>query len=103
VARHEELPQYGDWLDLFHELLRSGIGESWDDPEKAMAAYERHNDEVRRACPPQRLVEWQPEHGWAPICEALGIEIPAEPFPHVGTTEDWERGHEETGEEATVQ
>jgi hypothetical protein len=103
VGRRDELPQYGDWLSLFHELLRSEIGERWDHPVTAMAAYERHNDGVRREVPPQRLVVWQPEDGWAPICEALGVDVPEEPFPHVNTAEDWERGHEEAEEKAPVQ
>jgi hypothetical protein len=103
VARRDEYPEYGDWLSLFHELLRSEIGEHWDDPVLAMAAYERHNDEVRRTVSQQRLVEWQPEEGWAPICQALGVDVPDEPFPHINTTEDWGRGHEEAEEEAAVQ
>jgi hypothetical protein len=98
VARHDALPQYGDWLSLFHALLRSEIGESWDDAEQAMAAYERHNEDVRRTCPPQRLVEWKPEDGWQPICDAVGVDVPDEPFPHVNTAEDWERGHREANE-----
>jgi hypothetical protein len=58
--------------------------------------------QVRRVCPPHRLVEWKPEDGWAPICEALGVDMPAEPFPHVNKTEDWERGHEGAVEDAAV-
>jgi hypothetical protein len=103
VARRDEYPEHGDWLDLFHELLRALIGEHWDDPARAMAAYERHNDEVRHACSPERLVEWHPEEGWAPLCRALGVDIPDEPFPHVNTTDEWERGHEQVEEEAAVQ
>jgi hypothetical protein len=103
VARRDAYPEYGDWLSLFHELLRSEIGKHWDDPNRAMRAYERHNDEVRSAIPPQRLVVWKPEDGWAPICEALDTEVPDEPFPHVNTSEDWERGHGKAQEEGSVQ
>lgn len=58
-----------------------------DNPEAAMAAYEAHNDEVRRSIDPKRLVEWQPGDGWTPLCRALGVAEPHEPFPHVNTTE----------------
>jgi hypothetical protein len=27
--------------------------------------------------------------GWGPLCAALGIEPPDEPFPHVNTTEEF--------------
>lgn len=57
------------------------------DPEAAMAAYEAHNHRVREAIPQSRLVEWRPGDGWEPICHALGLPAPDEPFPHVNTTE----------------
>jgi Sulfotransferase domain len=57
------------------------------DPEAAMAAYEAHNQRVRETVSPSRLVDWQPGDGWPPICEALGLPVPAEPFPHVNTRE----------------
>lgn len=27
--------------------------------------------------------------GWAPLCEALGVAVPDEDFPHVNTTEQF--------------
>jgi len=56
-------------------------------PEAAVAAYEAHNQQVREAIPPPRLVEWQPVDGWEPICQALALPVPEEPFPHVNTRE----------------
>jgi hypothetical protein len=97
IARRDDHPESGDWLPLFHELLRERIGERWDDPEVAMAAYERHNDEVRRAVEPDRLLEWRPADGWEPICGALHLPAPVEPFPHANTTEEWILGREGAG------
>src|SRR5690348_598693 len=53
----------------------------WPDPAAAQAAYERHNAEVRAAVAPRRLVEWLPADGWEPLCAALGMPVPDEPFP----------------------
>jgi hypothetical protein len=89
VARKDALPEYGDWLALFHELLNDRLDPHWQDAESAMAAYERHNDEVRRGIPSSRLVEWNPADGWAPICEALDVPSPGEPFPHLNTRAEW--------------
>ncbi len=55
-------------LGMIRTLLTGHIG-SYDDPTTAMAAYDRHNDDVRERIPPDRLVEWQPEDGWTPLCE----------------------------------
>ena len=57
----------------------------------AKAAFEAFNEEVREGVPSERLLEWRPEEGWAPICAALGIPVPDEPFPHVNTAEDFIR------------
>ena len=34
-------------------------------------------------------LEWHPGDGWGPLCAALGVEIPDEPFPHVNSTEEF--------------
>lgn len=61
------------------------------DPEAAMAAYEEHNRRVRDGISPARLVEWSPGDGWAPLCTALSLPVPDEPFPHVNTTAMFQR------------
>jgi len=59
------------------------------DRDAAIAAYERHNAAVRAEVPRSRLVEWQPGDGWQPLCMALGVPVPDEPFPHVNTTSEF--------------
>jgi len=61
----------------------------WPDESASKAAFERHNDAVRAAVPPGQLVEWRPGDGWAPLCSALGVAVPEEPFPHANTTADF--------------
>jgi len=105
ITRLDEHPKYGDWLDFVRELLEARIGRPWDDRATAMAAYEHHNENVRATAPRERLIEWNPREGWAPLCAALGIAAPDEPFPRVNTTEEWvaRRSEEEAAEEAAVQ
>jgi Sulfotransferase domain len=59
----------------------------YTDHDKAIAAYEAHNAAVRRDAPADRLVDWQPGDGWEPICAALGVAVPDEPFPHSNSRE----------------
>ena len=59
------------------------------DRDAAIAAYERHNANVRGTAPRGRLVDWQPSDGWAPLCAALRLPVPSEPFPHVNTTDEF--------------
>lgn len=48
----------------------------------AREVYQRHYDEVRRAVPADRLLEYTLGSGWAPLCEFLGKEVPDVEFPH---------------------
>ena len=88
VARHDQPDEYRDWHGFFLELLESKLTPDWNDPAAAMAAYERHNASVRRVLG-GRLVEWHVEQGWEPICRALGVAVPAEPFPHLNVRAEW--------------
>jgi hypothetical protein len=63
---------------------------AWNREADAIGAYERHNEEVRRTVPPDRLIDWRPGDGWEPICSALGVPVPADPFPHENTTADFQ-------------
>ncbi len=62
----------------------------WRREADAIAAYERHNEEVRRTVPADRLIDWQPGDGWEPICSALGVAVPEDPFPHENAAADFQ-------------
>jgi hypothetical protein len=65
--------------DLMRHLFN--VFPDLDDRAAVMGVYERHLAEVRSTVPDHRLLEWQPSDGWAPLCAALGVTIPDEPFP----------------------
>ncbi len=62
----------------------------WRERSAAVQAYERHNDEVRRTVPAERLIDWRPGDGWEPICSTLGLAVPSEPFPHENTAAEFQ-------------
>ena len=59
------------------------------DEAQCKAAYERHNADVRASVPPEQLIDWQPQDGWGPLCEGLGVPVPDEPFPVTNTTAEF--------------
>ena len=84
-------------LELFTDFHRQMI---WDgffagrfaDRAYAIAAYERHNDEVRQAFGPERLLVIEPGAGWEPLCAFLGVPVPDEAYPHINDPEKfWAR------------
>ncbi len=70
-------------------MLEKRFTPNWTDEKEAKAAYERHNATVRETVPASRLVEWKPGDGWEPICKALKLPVPTEPFPHVNSTDEF--------------
>jgi hypothetical protein len=85
------------WRAMIDAVFAARFTSAIDDRDLAVAAFERHNARVRAAVPPHRFLEWQPGDGWKPLCTALGVPVPDEPFPHVNTTQEW-RARERHGE-----
>jgi hypothetical protein len=76
-------------LAMAKDLFVTRFCADWIDEAAAKDAYEAHNAAVRAGVPADRLVDWRPGDGWAPICEALDLTVPDEPFPHVNTTDEF--------------
>jgi hypothetical protein len=84
----DDSPHADVFRRMVRPLIRDHIG-SYTDASAAKAGYERHNAEVRRHISAERLLEWMPGDGWEPLCNALGLPMPAEPFPVLNTTEEY--------------
>lgn len=76
------------WTRMVTTMLRNRFGEGFD-AATMQAAYAAHNQRARDTIDPARLVEWTASDGWEPICTALGIAVPDEPFPLTNTTDDF--------------
>ena len=61
---------------------------NFEDRRYAIEVFKRHNEEVKKHVPPERLLVYEVKEGWKPLGEFLGVEIPEEkPFPHLNDTE----------------
>ncbi|HKC51876.1 MAG TPA: sulfotransferase, partial [Myxococcota bacterium] len=79
----------GSFREMVQAMFASRFTADVRDKAASIAAYERHNAEVRRRVPKSRLLEYQPGDGWEPLCRALGVPVPGEPYPHTNTREEW--------------
>src|SRR5512141_1585581 len=89
VARKALEPGWKQGRGLVAILERFTGTDQWDDPAILMAAYERHNQQVRQAIPSAHLLEWHPSQGWAPICATLGLPVPSVLFPWINRRSEW--------------
>ncbi len=78
-----------EWYAMIDDVFTTRFTNALDDPAAAMAAFDRHNAQVRATVPARRLLEWRAGDGWEPLCAALGVPVPDEPFPHANARSDW--------------
>ncbi len=79
-------------VDLAEEIIWQGTFDGrFEDKTHAIEVFERHNEEVRRRVPGDRLLVHDVKSGWGPLCEFLGIEVPYEPFPRTNDTAEMRR------------
>ncbi|MHB8637751.1 MAG: sulfotransferase family protein [Fimbriimonadaceae bacterium] len=81
--------QMKDWLDMVVAMFEARFTTELHNHDACVAAFERHNAEVIERAPANRLLVWQATEGWAPLCSALGLPVPDEPFPLTNTTEEF--------------
>ena len=77
------------WLEMILDVYQRIYPDGFTDEETTKAAYLAHNESVRSGIPADRLLVWQASDGWAPVCKALDLPVPDEPFPHMNTTEEF--------------
>lgn len=61
---------------------------------ETIAVFNEHNESVRAAVEPDKLLVYEVTQGWAPLCEFLGADVPDEPFPRDNDTASFRRNVE---------
>jgi hypothetical protein len=82
-------PQLPAFPAMLTDLFKNTFTPDFLDEAAAKAAFDRHTEDVRKRAPANRLVEWRAQDGWGPLCTALGVPVPDEPFPVSNTTEEF--------------
>ena len=78
----------GDFAPL---LIGQGTFGNRFDEAHMIDVFERHNREVARTIPAERLMVFEAAQGWEPLCNFLGVPVPPTPFPKVNTTEEFQQ------------
>jgi hypothetical protein len=85
-------PKWATLLNPRMRVFQRMIGRLWDkmfrgrfeDRAFAIDVFNRHNEQVRRDVPADRLLVYEVSQGWGPVCAFLGVPVPeGKPFPHL--------------------
>jgi len=81
------------WDSVKDEIIWQGTFDGrFEDRKYAIKIFERHNAEVRRRVPPDKLLVYEVKEGWGPLCAFLGVEEPDESFPRLNDAARMRRG-----------
>jgi hypothetical protein len=80
-----------EMVRLQSEMIRKSVlaetfDNRFDNKAHAIEVFQRHNQEVRDAIDPARLLVFDVREGWAPLCRFLEVPVPEEPFPRLNDT-----------------
>jgi hypothetical protein len=67
------------------------FGGHFPDKAAAIEIFQQHIAQVQQQVPPERLLVYQVQEGWAPLCAFLEVPIPDQPFPRVNDTESFKQ------------
>ncbi|HWI45857.1 MAG TPA: sulfotransferase [Rubrobacter sp.] len=83
----------GGRSSIVNDMIWQGTFDGrFEDKAYAIEVFERHNEEVKRRVPSERLLVYEVTEGWVPLCEFLGVPEPEETFPHLNDATLLRRG-----------
>ena len=78
------IPFFRKMTVMPRKLIWDGfLGGSLEDREQAVKRYLDHIEQVKAVVPEERLLVFQADQGWQPLCDFLGEPVPEGPFPYV--------------------
>ena len=89
--RADDVPdEFAALRNMTRSLIHDGVfAGDIEDKDHVIEVFKKNGADVRAAFGPERLLVFDPNQGWEPLCEFLGVPVPAEDFPHTNTTKDF--------------
>jgi hypothetical protein len=86
----EFIPRVRGMIAVLDHIVLPKLGGKDATLEEVMAAFSRHTEQVKATIPPERLLIYQVQQGWEPLCTLLDVPIPEDiAFPHENTGESF--------------
>jgi hypothetical protein len=89
---HPEMYEEFGWPLALDAMVKAVIWQGtfqgrFADRAYAIDCFQRHNAEVQRIVPAEKLLVYDIKAGWDPLCRFLHVPIPSAAFPHANSTE----------------
>ena len=88
AMRRQAKEEFLAWRKMTASAIHDRFfGGEMETEAQLVSRYERHNEEVQRVIPKERLLVYNVSEGWEPLCAFLDVPVPAEPFPRTNSTQ----------------
>jgi hypothetical protein len=83
----DESPEMRAHREMTRTIIWDGIFDGQVlDRNHAIDVFLRHNRSVQERVPADRLLVYDVQEGWEPLCTFLGVPVPDDPFPRLNDT-----------------
>jgi hypothetical protein len=83
ISTAPDSPLPSELRGVFDELVWKRVFDgSFENRAHALDVYRKWNDDVKAHVPEDRLLVYDIDEGWKPLCRFLERDVPADPFPH---------------------
>jgi hypothetical protein len=87
-AESQERLSAGPLATFMKKTTVGAFGDRIHDKDFMIAEFNRHNAEVQRSVPADRLLVYEVGQGWEPLCGFLNVPVPSTPFPRRNSREE---------------
>lgn len=89
-SKEKKEREFGHWaMEMIWEWV---FQDKMDDRSYVIGKFEKHNEQVIKEVPAERLLVFETGEGWEKLCDFLEVPVPANIFPKVNTTEQFLSG-----------
>jgi len=88
-SRHIRDDTEDDWQRMVLKVIGDLFDRRMTDKAKLIEVYRRHNEEVRRTIPQERLLVYEVADGWEPLCRFLDADVPNESMLRANSTDEF--------------
>jgi hypothetical protein len=86
------IPKMRKFIDMSRKLIWSrSLWGTMVDPDRAIARYNEHIEEIKAAVSPDRLLIYSVDQGWEPLCKFLNVPVPEADYPNVNDRAELKR------------
>ncbi|MEZ5894483.1 MAG: sulfotransferase [Parvularculaceae bacterium] len=74
--------------DMGAKVINALFDHMIHDRDTLIRVFKKHEAEVKASIAKDRLLVFEAQDGWAPLCAFLGVPVPDEPYPRVNSKEE---------------